>query len=195
VLAFLPVALAVLAAAVGSAWLPAGPDNPLGTTPHESHWLVWAARIVVIGGTVVLTIMVGSAMIIDLWAAFRGDPIVMRGKVVKKEAWADFNSVAWIFRPLFGYDLVVNVDRAVRIGQDGSTNEYEELLGPETDVETSRRVHHRAKEGQEVFFVCTSAGRAVATLSDLHDDEAAKELMALLDTGPAPEPEAASEPS
>jgi hypothetical protein len=195
VLAFLPVALAVLAVAVGAAWLPAGPDNPLGRTPHESSWLVWVAVIAVIGGTVGLTIVVGYAIIADLWAAFRGDPIVMRGRVVEKKAWADFNSVAWIFRPLFGYGLVVNVARAVRIGQDGSTNEYKELQGPETDVDTSRRVHHRAEEGQEVFFVCTSTGRAVATLSDLHDDEAAKELMALLDTGPAPKPEAASEPS
>jgi MFS family permease len=194
-LAFLPVALAVLAVAVAAVWLPAGPDNPVGRTPHEPSWLVWVVVIAVIGVSVGLIIVVGYAMIADLWAAFRGDPIVMRGKVVKKLAWGDFNSVAWIFRPLFGYGLSVNVARAVRIGQDGSTNEYKELEGPKMDVDTSRRVHHRAEEGQEVFFVCTSAGRAVATLSDCHDDEAARELMALLDTGPAPEPEAAPEPS
>jgi len=189
VLAFLPVALAVWAVAIGAAWAPAAPDNPLGSHPGDPAWLAWAKKIVVIVGTLGLTALVGYAMLSDLWAAFRGDPLVLRGKVVKKEELQDLNAAVWIFRPLFGYDLVLDVERAVRIDRGGSSSEDRTFLGTGREVPTSRGVHHRAKVDQKVFLVCTSTGRAIATLSDLLDAEAANELTAILDAEPAPDPE------
>jgi hypothetical protein len=145
-------------------------------------------KILVIGGTLGLTTLVGFAMTLDVWAMFRGDPIIIRGKVVEKEELADVNSKAWIFRPLFGHDIVLNVERAVKIGRDGSITEDRKFLGPKKEVPASRRVHHQAKEDQDVFLVCTSTERAIATLSDLGDPDAAKEIMAALAAEPAPDP-------
>lgn len=189
VLAFLPVALAVWAVAIAAAWLPAESDNPLGTHPGDPEWLAWGKKIVVILGTLSLTALVGYEIVSDLWGAFRGDPLVLRGTVVKKEELQDFNSVVWIFRPLFGYDLVLDVDRAVRIDRTGSASEDRTFVGTGREVPTSRGVHHRAQVGQEVFFVCTSSGRAIAALSDVLGTEAVNELTAILDAEPAPDPE------
>jgi hypothetical protein len=189
VLAFLPIALAVWAVAIGAAWLPAAPDSPLGTNPGDPTWIAWAKKIVVIVGTLSLTALVGYEMLSDLWAAFRGDPLVLRGKVVKKEELQDVNSVVWIFRPLFGYDLVLDVERAVRIDRSGTASEDRTFLGTGREVPTSRGVHHRAQVDQRVFLVCTSTGRAIATLSDLLGTEAANELTGILDAEPAPDPE------
>lgn len=174
-LAFLPVALALLAGQIWSAWW-----NPIDMGPvFDNPVNVWLDRIV--GSLVVffllIALIVGMAR--DL-PAFRGDPVVVRGEITGKTEWAeDIPGPAWILRLMLGYGLMVNVKRAVRIARDGSVNQDLELLDAE-EIATTRRVHRRVAQGQEAFLICTSTGRAIALLSDLHEDETAKELIAVL---------------
>ena len=115
----------------------------------------------------------------------RGDPIVLRGEVVKKDMSDDFKPALPI-RRMFGYDLFVDVKAAWRLG-GGSPSWDPEFVGSQTRVRTIRRLYRQVEVGQEVSLVCTRIPRAVAHLSDLPGTGAIKDLMAALATGPAPE--------
>lgn len=141
--------------------------------------LVWFGRICVGFPTLLLIAMLFVGTVGDLRGAF-GDPILVSGEVVERTECADFNLSVTILRSVFGYSLVVNVKRAVRIDRDGSTTESPNRVGLKQDVDTIRRVHHRVAEKQEVVLICTSTGRAVATLLDLCDPGATKEIMDVL---------------
>ena len=143
---------------------------------------------IVVPVTGFLTIILFYLTVRDLRAAFRSDPIVLRCKEVKKEEENDLDDVSSTMDAMYGHYLLANVERAIRIGRDGSPSWDPKLLGTEKRVPTTWRVYDQAPEAQEVVLICNSAGRAVALLSDLHDDEAAKELITVLDTAPAPEP-------
>jgi hypothetical protein len=127
VVVFLPVALLSLAAGVAATWLavPTLLDLlvDLLRSPTWFIWIiVWGSRIVVWGTRIVAVLVAGVLTMVvfyssarDLRAAIRGDPIVMRGVVVKKEMWDDFKPALPI-RRMFGYDLVVDVKAAWRLG-------------------------------------------------------------------------------
>ena len=119
----------------------------------------------------------------------------MRGEVVEKTQWADEAPFALFLRAMFGCDLVVNVKKAVSIGRNGYRGD-QDLLEDKKKVRSSRHMNRQLELNQEVFLVCNSTGRAIATLSDLHDDAVAEELRAaVLDIAPAPEPASAPEPA
>jgi hypothetical protein len=114
----------------------------------------------------------------------------MRGEIVEITEWGDI-PFARLFRAMFGYGLVVNAKKAVRINRDG-WSEDRDLLGDEQRVRSTQRLNRQMTLKQEVFLVCNATERAVATLSDLYDDAEVTEFRAILDT--APEPAAAREP-
>lgn len=194
VLAFLPLALFIVGGSI-SMWIPPfhKPES-MADAAELSDRLEWT-------GIGLLTfILIIPWMIYEL-LVIRRDPIVMRGEVVKKSEWQDEASLTPFFKWILGYDLVVNVNKAVKIGRDGYTEDQDLIpIGDEKDVESTRRVNRHIKElNQEIFFICNSTGRAVATLSNIHDYKLAVELIAVLDTAAAPDPatvpEAATVPS
>jgi hypothetical protein len=185
VLVFLPAAVILLILDIYDAWSP----ETLGLSGGiiEAAY-VWPLRIC--GGVFFLGLIVGviGGALGDLRGVF-GDPIVLRGKVVEKTEYADINLAVVILNLVFGYGLVVDVQRAVAIGRDGSTSEDHDFIGSKLEVTATRRVHHGVAPEQEVFLVCSSTGRAVATLSDLRDTEATEEIMSVLRTEVTPQPE------
>jgi hypothetical protein len=186
VLVFLPVGIALLIIGTLAAWFPETFGLSGGIFDAV---LVWPLRI--LGSFVALFLIVSFIFgtLGDLRGAL-GDPIVVRGKVVEKTEWTTGdNLMALIVQSLFGHDLVVDIQRAIRIGPGGSTSEDRDFLGSKRDVSTTRRVHHGVAAEQEVFLVCTSTGRAVATLSDLRDAGATEEIMGVLRTDVAPQAE------
>jgi hypothetical protein len=183
-LAFLPVALFIVGGCI-SLWIPPFDKS---VTEAQDRWEGSGLALLIL-------FMMIPLMIIDL-RAFRGDPIVMRGEVVKKSEWSDDAAPAPFFKWILGYDLEVNVKKAVRIGRDGY-HEDQDRIGDEKEVPSTRRVNRKIKElNQEIFLVCNPSGRAVAFVSDLHDDVVAEELRAVLDTATAaaPVPEQAIAP-
>ena len=74
----------------------------------------------------------------------------MRGEVVRREMWDDFNASLPI-RRMFGYDLVVDVEAALRLVSGGPPSWDPKLLGSGKQVRTIRRLHRPAVEGQEVL--------------------------------------------
>jgi hypothetical protein len=173
-LVFLPVGIVLLGAVTYAAWSPE-------TFGHNDGFYVWPLRI--LGSFVPFFLIVWFIFgtLGDLLGAL-GDPIIVRGKVVEKTQSVDVNLTARIFRSLFGYDLIVDIQRAIGIGPGGSTSEHRDFLGSKQNVAATRRVHHGVAAEQEVFLVCTSTGRAVATLSDLRGSGATEDIMGVLRT-------------
>jgi hypothetical protein len=192
VLALLPVPLFFLAFEVAIPWFQSWEEpkigGQLGNLLEGPSWGIWVVMGIAIPVTGFLAAILFYLTVRDVRAAFRDDPIVLRCKVVKREEGNAFDDVSSTMGAMYGYNLLADVERAVRIGRDGSTSWDPKLLGSEKRVPTTWRVYDQAPEAQEVVLICNSAGRAVALLSDLHDDEAAKELITVLDTAPAPEP-------
>jgi hypothetical protein len=191
VLAVWPVALLLAWAFIGYAWGPH--EDSSWTNAFENPIRIWSERTVgcffAVGAVVVAIV----ATVGDL-SAFGGDPIVRRGEVVGKTESGEASALEAVFRTLFGYDLVVNVKQAVRIGHNQCRGE-QVLLGDQMKVQSTRRIHHQMKLNEDVFLICNPGGRAVATLSDLHDEVAAEELRAVLDTAAAPEPAPVPKPA
>lgn len=191
-LAFSPIALFLFGIYIYGTW---GPDDPFEGSIFDNPVIVWSERIV--GSLIMLAgiAVVIGATVSDL-SAFRGDPIVMRGKIIGKTEWGETNLFGAIWRAMFGYALVVNVKKVLRIGRDGYRWD-QDFRGDRQELQSTRRIHHRTKLHEEVFLVCNSGGRAVATLSDLRDDLVADELKAVFGTAtpePAPVPEPATAP-
>ena len=185
VLVFLPVGVAVLVIVTYGAWSPETFGLSGGIFVAA---FVWFLRLLESFVALFLIVWFIFGTLGDLLGAV-GDPIVVRAKVVEKTESADISLAARIFKPLFGYDLVVDIQRAIGIGADGSTSEHRDFLGAGRDVAATRRVHHGVAVEQEVFLVCMSTGRAIATLSDFRDGVATEEIMGVLRTDVAPEAE------
>jgi hypothetical protein len=192
VLAVWPLALLLATGFVGHAW--STHEDSSWHNPAENPILIWSERTVgsfFVVGAVIAAI---AATFRDL-SAFGGTPIVMRGAVVEKSVSGEASPLDRVFRALFGYGLVVNVTQALRIYPDGFRG-YRQFLEAQKQVPSTRRIHRLMKLNEDVFLVCSPGGRAIATLSDFHDDVLAEQLKAVLDTAaagestPAPEPRA-----
>jgi hypothetical protein len=105
----------------------------------------------------------------DIRGAISGDPIMVYGKVVEiPECGSEALSQA-LYKRMLGHDLVLDVERAVRIARDGSMTEYTELLGCKKELGATREVTSHVKVGEKVILLCNSVGRALAVGPEISD--------------------------
>ena len=104
----------------------------------------------------------------DIRGSVRGDPLFLTVDVLEEPgANVVDKNVGWMaYMALFGRELLADVGMAVRLAADGSIATDERFLACRT-LKATRHVHRRVKPGEEVDLVCTSGGRAIATLAEI----------------------------
>ena len=122
------------------------------------------------GGSIVLEafafLYVIVALISDIYGAFAGDPLVIYGKVLEKPGW-DYERMTGL--STFGYELTIDVKRAVRIARDGHTTDAADHIESDASVRSTRHVFRQTSAGQEVILLCNSRGTALAVESEIRD--------------------------
>ena len=104
----------------------------------------------------------------DVRGALSGDPVVVYGEVVEIPECGRESISQALYKGMLGHDLVLDIERAVRIARDGSTIEDTERLGHKT-LEATRRVTRHVKVGEKIILLCNSVGRALTVVSEIGD--------------------------
>lgn len=107
-----------------------------------------------------------AELVSDIYGAFAGDPLVIYGRVLEKPGW-DFERVTGL--STFGYELTIDVKRAVRIARNGHTADAADRIESDASVRSTRHVYRQMRAGQEVILLCNSRGTALAVESEIHD--------------------------
>jgi hypothetical protein len=105
-------------------------------------------------------------LISDISAAFAGDPLVIYGKVLEQPGW-DFERVTGL--GTFGYELTIDLKRAVRIARDGRVTDAADCIESDASVRSTRHVYRQIRAGQEVILLCNSTRTALAVESEIRD--------------------------
>jgi hypothetical protein len=129
---------------------------------------------IAIGLAAGLTLMLVCLMAVeDIRGSVRGDPLFLTVDILEEPgANVVDEKVGWMaYMALFGRELLADVGMAVRLTADGSTTNVERFLACRT-LKATRHVHQRVKPGEEVDLVCTSGGRAIATLAEIVESAA-----------------------
>lgn len=109
--------------------------------------------------------------------ALAGDPLVIFGTVLKKdgdelpEKVTNFGT--------FGYLLIIDVKRAVRIGRHGHTRDAPDRIKNDAWIRSTRHVYRQVSAGKEVILLCNSAGTAIAVESEIQDAALVSALRAV----------------
>ena len=115
---------------------------------------------------------VADELIDDVRSLRRENPIVICGKVAPEEpSEYDKELVAALagnrLAFTFGYELIIDIKWAARIGRDGSLTDVPDLVGSNKSVRSTRHVFRKTAAEEEVILLCNPAGTALAVASEI----------------------------